>query len=119
MFVVLATRAMPITTRPIEIHSDAPVYQSLGALVAATDLIVVAEVTSDAPGRAISAPAEPDAAFATHLVRLRIDEIVRGQADGDLTLEEIETLADGTPVLRRRPALHAGRRAAAAVPGAG
>lgn len=111
LFVVLAARGGADHRDPIQIHSDAPVYQSLGALVAATDLIVVAEATSGAPGRAMSAPADPDAAFVTHLVRLRIDEVVRGQVDGDLTLEEVQTLADGTPVLvDGQPATQIGQR---------
>jgi hypothetical protein len=109
LFAVLATRDDQVDT--IEIHSDAPVYQSLGALVAASDLIVVGEATSEAPGRAISAPADPDAAFATHLIAIQIDEIVRGQANGELTVEEIQSLADGTPVrVDGQPSTQTGER---------
>jgi hypothetical protein len=97
VFVVLFARdddGDPIT----QIHSDAPVYQSLGGLVAASDLIVVAEATSEGPGRAISSPSDPDAAFTTHLVQLQVIEALRGQPDGTLTMEEVTSLADGTPV---------------------
>ncbi|MCU1361604.1 MAG: hypothetical protein JWN99_2893, partial [Ilumatobacteraceae bacterium] len=78
LFVVLAARGDD-DAQAMQIHSNATVYQSLGALVAASDLIVVGEATSEAPGRAMSAPADPEAAFVTHLIGLRIDEVIRGQ----------------------------------------
>lgn len=97
LFAVLATCGGG-ETEPVEIHSDAPVYESLGALVAASDLVVVAEVTAEGPGRAISSPTDPDAAVVTHLLQLRVDEVIRGQIDGILTMEEAQSLADGRAV---------------------
>jgi hypothetical protein len=84
---------------PLEIHSDATVYTSLGGLVAASDLIVVTEVTVEAPGRAISAPADPDTAIVTRLVSLDVIETIRGNAADSLTMEEIAATADGRPVV--------------------
>jgi hypothetical protein len=98
LFIVLVRRDADVD-EPLEIRSDAPVYQSLGALVAASDLIVIADVTAEAPGRVISAPADPDAAFGTRLVTLRVTEALKGEPDGALTLEEIATTAESTPVI--------------------
>ncbi|MBI5088766.1 MAG: hypothetical protein HZB15_07900, partial [Actinobacteria bacterium] len=60
--VVVLVRRDEADDEPLEIHSSAVVYSSLGSLVAASDLVVVAEVTGEAPGRVISSPADPRAA---------------------------------------------------------
>ena len=58
LFVVLATRGDDAADT-VDIHSDAPVYQSLGALVAASDLIVVAEATARHPAEPSRRPPIP------------------------------------------------------------
>ena len=109
-FVVLARDANELDD-PLEVRSDAPIYSSLGALVAATDLIVVAEVSGEAPGRVISAAADQDVAFGTRLLTLHVLEALRGQPDGTLIMEEIATSGDGTPVVvDGQPATQVGER---------
>jgi hypothetical protein len=109
-FVLLARDANDVDA-PVEVRSDAPLYTSLGALVGATDLIVVAEATDEAPGRVISAGADPDAAFGTRLVTLDVIEALRGQTDGTLIMEELATTADGTAVVvDGQPATQVGER---------
>jgi hypothetical protein len=96
---------------PLEIHSDATAYTTLGALVAASDLIVVGEVVADHPGRVISSPSDPDTAVATRMLSVRIDEMLHGDAGPELTMEEISTTADGRAVvLDGQPASAVGER---------
>jgi hypothetical protein len=96
---------------PIEIHSDATVFTSLGGLVGASDLIVVADVTAEAPGRAISSPTDPDAAVSTRLLSLHVAETIRGDAADSLTMEEIARTGDGVPIeMDGQPASEVGER---------
>jgi hypothetical protein len=110
VFVLLA-RGDDGPDRAVQLHSDAAAYSTLGALVAASDLIVVADVTAEAPGRAISSPTDPDTAVTTRLLRLEVAETIRGDADRGLTLEEVATTSDGRPVvLDGQPASQPGER---------
>lgn len=110
LFFVLADRGGD-HEQTVDIHSSATAYQSLGALVAASDLIVVGQAITEAPGRAISAPNDPDASLVTHLIGVRIDEVIRGQPSGTLTVEEVVALPDGTPVrVDGQPATQVGER---------
>jgi hypothetical protein len=110
-FGLLALRHDGSDDEVIFIHSVATVFSSLGGLVAASDLVVVADVTAEAPGRALSSPADPDAAVTTRLLSLRVTETIRGDAPDSLTMEEIATTGDGVPiVMDGQPASEVGER---------
>lgn len=115
LFVVLAARnsdgGEDDSGSPAELHSDAPAYQSLGALVAASDVIVVGDVVDVTQGRRITAPETPEAAFVTQYVELRVDAVLRGEAGATVVVEEIVSLGDGTPVeVDGQPASSTGER---------
>lgn len=85
---------------PVVVSSDAPRHPSLDALVAASDLVLQAEVEATAPGRTFGEPG--GGAIVSRLVTLRIDEVLVGGAPlGDpptLVVEEEGWLEDGRPL---------------------
>ena len=64
---------------PVDVDSSAAEFDSLGELVAASDLVVVATVTEVDDGRTITAPDDPDAGIHTRLVRLDVREVLAGE----------------------------------------
>ena len=84
---------------PVELRSDAPVFESLDELVAASDAVVVATVASVSPGRVLTAPGEADAGIRTRLVELSVERTLTGQPPTPLVVEEPAELLDATPVV--------------------
>jgi hypothetical protein len=83
---------------PVEVESSASEFDSLGELIAASDLVVVATVTEVDDGRTITAPDDPDAGIHTRLVRLDVREVLAGETAVAVVVEEAATFADGSPI---------------------
>lgn len=81
--VVLLAAAVAITVGawmsrradPVDIAVVDPAADSLDALVARADMVVVGRIIVVAPGRVLSDPIDPDRAVRTQLARLAIDEV--------------------------------------------
>jgi hypothetical protein len=84
---------------PVELVGDAPTFASVGELVAASDLVVVATVTDISDGRTVTAPDDPAAGIHTRLVQLSVARTLVGEAPRPLVVEEPAALIDGTPVV--------------------
>jgi hypothetical protein len=98
VLVVLAVRGDD-PPQPVALRTDAPLYDTLGGLVAASDTIVVGDVVAVRPGRLVGSAAAVDAAVRTNLVEVRVAEpLLRGTTDARIVVEEIAALADGRPV---------------------
>lgn len=83
---------------PVPITSDAPRFERLEQLVAASDLVVRGTVVAVEPGRVFGDPGQ--AAVRSRLVTLTIDEVVAGSGatGSSLVVEEPGWLDDGTPI---------------------
>lgn len=79
----------------IAVRSDAPVFDTLVDLVAASDAVVLAEVTGARPGPVVGAPG---GAVRTTLFTLHVVDVAHGSAVEVVELVEPTALADGTPV---------------------
>ena len=84
---------------PIAITSSAADFSTLDDLLAASDLVVVATIADITDGRQITAPADPEAALITRLLVLDVSDVLAGDGDGDVIVEEPATLGNGTPVV--------------------
>jgi hypothetical protein len=84
---------------PVAVSSDAPRLGSLEELVAASDLVVRAEVVATEPGRVFGEPG--GTAVESRLVTLEVGEVLSGTAPRDDTVlvEEEGWLDDGTPLI--------------------
>lgn len=81
---------------PVAIRSDGAVFDTVDELVAAADLVVLAEVVDAGPGRTVGTG---DDGIVTRFVELQVVEAVVGEASGVVVLEEPATLLDGTPIV--------------------
>lgn len=87
------------TPDPVRIESDSPAYATLGELLAATDLVVRARVTSTDRGRVFGEPGE-ETALESRLVALEVTETLRGTAPpAEILVEEEGWLLDGSPLI--------------------
>ena len=93
-----ADEPAPPAAQPTEVSSDAPRFDTVEEMVAASDAVVLAEVVSEADGRTITDPADPDEGVRTRLLELEVVEVLSGAVPRPLVLEEEATLLDGTPV---------------------
>jgi hypothetical protein len=84
--------------RPVPVTSTAPRFDRLEELVAASDVIVMAEAVGARDGRLITDPERPDAGVRTRLVELRPVRTLMGDPGASIVLEEPATLLDGSPV---------------------
>lgn len=84
---------------PLAIASSAPSFDSLDALIGASDVVVAATVTAVDDGRTITAPDDPDTGIRTRLVRLEPTAVLVGELAGGLVVEEAAALADGDPIV--------------------
>jgi hypothetical protein len=84
---------------PIAIEAAGPTFGSLAELVAASDLVVVAEVNGIAEGRTITDPSDPTAGIRTRLVTVEVVSTLVGSAPAALVIEEEAELLDGTPIV--------------------
>ena len=95
--------APPSTSVPpdaVEVTSDAPAFASLQELAGASDLIVRGHVTSTARGRRFGDPG--GSAIESRLVRLRVDEVLRGtlpEGEQTVLVEEEGWTEDGRPLV--------------------
>jgi hypothetical protein len=84
---------------PVEISSDSPTYATLGELLAASDLVVRARVTSTDRGRVFGEPGE-ETALESRLVALEVTEVLRGpEPPTEFLVEEEGWLLDGSPLI--------------------
>ncbi|HMJ78969.1 MAG TPA: hypothetical protein VK507_23490 [Iamia sp.] len=84
---------------PVEIESDSPTYATLDELLAATDLVVRARVTSTERGRVFGEPGE-ETALESRLVALEVTEVLRGpEPPPEFLVEEEGWLLDGSPLI--------------------
>ena len=84
---------------PVRIESDSPVYETLEELLAATDLVVRARVTSTERGRVFGEPGE-ETALESRLVALEVTETLRGaEPPAEILVEEEGWLLDGSPLI--------------------
>ncbi|QYG92177.1 hypothetical protein HC251_06800 [Iamia sp. SCSIO 61187] len=84
---------------PVEISSDSPTYATLGELLAASDLVVRARVTSTERGRVFGEPGQ-DTALESRLVALEVTEVLRGpEPPPEFLVEEEGWLLDGSPLI--------------------
>jgi hypothetical protein len=87
------------TPTPVEIESDSPTYATLDELLAATDLVVRARVTSTERGRVFGEPGE-ETALESRLVALEVTEVLRGaEPPAEFLVEEEGWLLDGSPLI--------------------
>ncbi|HEX7131468.1 MAG TPA: hypothetical protein VF228_02790 [Iamia sp.] len=87
------------TPRPVDISSDSPAYATLDELLAATDLVVRARVTSTERGRVFGEPGE-ETALESRLVALEVTETLRGtEPPSEFLVEEEGWLLDGSPLI--------------------
>ena len=87
------------TPEPVRIESDSPTYATLDELLAATDLVVRARVTSTERGRVFGEPGE-ETALESRLVALEVTETLRGAAPpAEILVEEEGWLLDGSPLI--------------------
>jgi hypothetical protein len=84
---------------PVAIEAAGPTFGSLAELVAASDLVVVAEVTGISDGRTITDAADPSAGIRTRLVTVEVVRTLVGTAPPVLLIEEEAELLDGTPIV--------------------
>ena len=83
----------------MEIESDSPTYATLDQLLAATDLVVRARVTSTERGRVFGEPGE-ETALESRLVALEVTEVLRGaEPPAEFLVEEEGWLLDGSPLI--------------------
>lgn len=87
------------TPDPIAVEASGPTFATLAEMVAASDLVVVAEVTGIADGRTITDPADPTAGIRTRFVSVEVTRALVGDAPAVLVIEEEAELLDGTPVV--------------------
>lgn len=84
---------------PVEISSDSPTYATLGELLAASDLVVRARVTSTERGRVFGEPGD-ETALQSRLVALEVTEVLRGpEPPTEFLVEEEGWLLDGSPLI--------------------
>ena len=84
---------------PVRIESDSPAYATLDELLAATDLVVRARVTSTDRGRVFGEPGE-ETALESRLVALEVTETLRGaEPPAEILVEEEGWLLDGSPLI--------------------
>ena len=84
---------------PVQIESDSPTYATLDELLAATDLVVRARVTSTERGRVFGEPGE-ETALESRLVALEVTEVLRGpEPPTEFLVEEEGWLLDGSPLI--------------------
>lgn len=95
----LATSGDDDEPAPIAVQAAGPTFTTLRDLVAASDLVVVAEVTGLADGRTLTDPADPDAGIRTRLVTVEVSRVLEGDAPPVLVIEEEAALLDGTPIV--------------------
>lgn len=87
------------TPAPVDIASDSPTYATLDELVAASDLVVRARVTSTERGRVFGEPGE-ETAIESRLVGLEITDVLRGaEPPPEILVEEEGWLLDGSPLI--------------------
>ena len=87
------------TPAPVDISSDSPAYATLDELLAASDLVVRARVTSTERGRVFGEPGE-ETALESRLVALEVTEVLRGTAPPpEILVEEEGWLLDGSPLI--------------------
>jgi hypothetical protein len=86
------------TVRPVPVTSTAPRFDRLEELVAASDVIVMAEAVSARAGRLITDTDRPDAGVRTRLVELRPVRTLVGNPGASIVLEEPAALLDGSPL---------------------
>lgn len=82
---------------PVALRVEESPAQSLEALVARADLVVVGHVVATSTGRVITSPEEPTGGVRTRLAQLVVDEMTVGPPASRLVLEEVAALADGRP----------------------
>lgn len=83
----------------VAIEAAGPTFGTLGELVAASDLVVLAEVVGIADGRTITDPADPTAGIRTRLVTVEVVQALVGEPPPVLVIEEEAALLDGTPIV--------------------
>lgn len=91
--------APPALPEPVAVTSDAPRLASLEALVAASDVVVRAEVVTTEHGRVFGDPGGER--IESRLVTLDVAEVLVGDAsvEGTLVVEEEGWLEDGAPLI--------------------
>jgi hypothetical protein len=84
---------------PVDIASDSPTYATLDELLAASDLVVRARVTSTERGRVFGEPGEENA-IESRLVGLEVTETLKGaEPPPEILVEEEGWLLDGAPLI--------------------
>jgi hypothetical protein len=96
---VLAFAGGDDTRDPVAIDATGPTYAALEELVAASDVVVVAEVTGIAEGRTLTDPVDPAAGIRTRLVTVEVVRALVGSPPPVLIVEEEAELLDGTPIV--------------------
>jgi len=90
----------PASRAPVAVSSDAPRLTSLEELVAASDLVVRAEVAATERGRVFGDP-NGGASVESRLLTLEVTDVLAGAgpADDAVLVEEEGWLEDGTPLI--------------------
>jgi hypothetical protein len=84
---------------PVDIASDSPTYATLDELLAASDLVVRARVTSTERGRVFGEPGQENA-IESRLVGLEVTETLKGaEPPPEILVEEEGWLLDGAPLI--------------------
>lgn len=95
-----AAPAAPATADPatIDIAASGPRFDSLGDLIAASDVIAEGRIVAVDEGRAITDPSDPTAGFTTALFQLEVTRSYRGGDVDSFIVEQEAALLDGTPI---------------------
>lgn len=84
---------------PVAVESDAPAHATLAELVAASDLVVRATVTSVERGRVFGDPGQ-EGAIESRLVGVEVTEVLHGEEPPpEFLVEEEGWLLDGSPLI--------------------
>ena len=81
--------------KPVDIAASGPQLTTVDALVAGSDLIVVARVERVATGRVFTDPVDPTAGIRTQLADLAVEHVLKGEPTSAVVLEEEAQLLDG------------------------
>jgi hypothetical protein len=85
-------------SKPVDVAASGPQLTSVDALVAGSDLIVIARVERVTTGRVFTDPVDPAAGIRTQLADLTVEQVLKGEPTGEVVLEEEAQLLDGRPI---------------------
>ena len=84
---------------PLAVTAEGPRFATTDDLAAASDVAVIGSVVRVDEGRAITDPDNPAAGIRTQLATIEVGDILLGESNGPLIVEQEFELLDGTPIV--------------------